>query len=150
MWKPMGDNTGQCCNSLESTGHHIMRNPKRWPPPKAAATFLGGRPKAAPHYAVICGFQRGAALASAVPHWFPHVQFKWVAWSSVAASQAQELMGHCHIYIYIYISGVSDFRNSQNWRKASIIAHLSNIFTTRLEAQGGPVWRMISIEFSKY
>ena len=72
MWKPVGDSTGQCCTSLESTGHHIMRYPKRWPPPpKAAATFMAGRPKPVPHYVVNCGFERGAALASAVPHWFP-------------------------------------------------------------------------------
>ena len=83
MWKPMGDSTGQCCTSLESTGHHIMRYPKRWPPPKAAATFLGGRPKAAPYYMVTCGFQGGVAyifvnlritvLILVIPCFRPHI-----------------------------------------------------------------------------
>ena len=55
-------------------GHQIMRNPTRSPPSSAAAILLCVGPKAAPHYVVTCGFQRGAALASAVTHWFPHVR----------------------------------------------------------------------------
>ena len=80
MWKPMGASTGQCCTSLQSTGHHIMRGGLR-PPTQQDCRRLRRRQTCwVSHYVVTCGFQRGAALASAIPHWFPHVRLNIPGW----------------------------------------------------------------------
>ena len=53
---------------------HIMRGGLR-PPTQQDGRCLRRRPPCwVSHCVVTCGFQRGAALASAVPHWFPHVR----------------------------------------------------------------------------
>ena len=109
MWKPMGDSTGQCCTSLESTGYHIMRGGLR-PPTQQGGRRLRRRPPCwVSHYVVPCGFQRGAALASAVPHWFPHVRLNiptWVAFSDIPMSHP--------LYPYGYTHGQWDIRENHS------------------------------------
>ena len=60
--------------TVESTRHHIMRGGLRPPTQQGGRRLRRQPPCWVSHYVVTCGFQRGAALASAVPHWFPHVR----------------------------------------------------------------------------
>ena len=148
MWKPVGDSTAKCYTSLESTDHHIMRGGLR-PPTQQGGRRLRRRPPCwASHYVVICGFQRGVALGSAVTHWFPHVRVNvatWVAFSGVPMSLGIPphgyTCGYCHgqwdireshSVVMSIVSSLNHLENKLRWQSSNLLILHSQIDTEAL------------------